>query len=45
VGVKEGTESGITFAAANFERISEARAVERQEVGHVDCLSCRRGDA
>jgi hypothetical protein len=45
VGVKSGTESGIAFAAANLDRISDARVLERKVVGHEDWRSCTRGDA
>ena len=43
VGVKPGTESGITRADLNLFRTSAARAVVMPEVGHVCCRSVRRG--
>lgn len=43
VGVKAGTESGITRADLNLLRTSAARAVMMPDVGHVCCRSVRRG--
>jgi hypothetical protein len=46
VGVIEGTTSGMTPACWNAERIWTARDAEMlDEVGHVDCLSLKRGEA
>jgi hypothetical protein len=46
VGLIEGTTSGITPACWNTERIETARDAEMlEEVGHVSCLSFKRGEA
>jgi hypothetical protein len=46
VGLIEGTTSGITPACWTTERIETARDAEMlEEVGHVSCLSFKRGEA
>lgn len=45
VGVKSGTESGMTRADLNLFRTSAARAVVMPDVGHVCCRSVSRGEA
>lgn len=44
VGVKSGTESGITRADLNLFKTSVERATVMPDDGHV-CLSASRGEA